>query len=71
MVARESEVGYSHISVILSAIAGAVILTGALLPLMYMPWGMMNRGMCMMCGLQWHQSDIPSIPSIVGLISGS
>ncbi len=71
MVSRESEIGYSHAPVILSVIAGALILTGALLPLMYTPWGMMHGGMGMMSGWQWYQSGMPSIPSIVGLISGS
>lgn len=56
MVSEESEIGY-NVPIVLSVIAGALILTGALLPLIwyYMPAGMgMNmmmqgRGMMDMC----------------------
>lgn len=79
-MARESEMGYSMTApIVLSVIAGALILTSALLPLIwyyYMPMGMMQgRGMMGMYSWpwQWWQMQWIGIPfaSIVGLISGS
>ncbi len=80
MASEERDVGYSA-PIVLSVIAGALILTGALLPLIwyYMPagMGMMMQGRGMM-GMyygwsgQW-QLQYLGIPyaSIVGLVSGS
>lgn len=85
MASKESETGYSA-PIVLSVIAGALILTGALLPLIwyYMPTGMgMNmmmqgRGMMgMYYGWSrewWWQQQLQylGIPyAIVGLVSGS
>ncbi|MEM2920024.1 MAG: hypothetical protein QW572_08265 [Candidatus Nitrosocaldus sp.] len=85
MASKESETGYSA-PIVLSVIAGALILTGALLPLIwyYMPtgMGMMMQGRGMM-GMYygwsgqwwWQQQQLQylGIPytSIVGLVSGS
>ncbi len=83
MASGESEMGYSVL--VLSVIAGALILTGALLPLIwyYMPTGMgmnmMMQGRGMMdygwSGQWWWQQQqlqYLGIPyAIVGLVSGS